>query len=242
MSLRARARLFLIALVVARVRFAAAAIDIANTSTVSSSVPVDARGLRLDVFTYPVAPTRVPDVRGAAPAHTANVTSIDVSSLPLASGQTVDANALARFRGRLRANVTGAHLFALEANAGGALRVNGGVVASSESGGNITGWKYLEANVEVEIEAITYNGASGTFSAKLYWRAPLSAALAVVPAEHFYASADSCCSCKCGTKPCRVSSDQAVVECFDVVDTSGVSSATAATSLESIFGVTTPYS
>lgn len=104
-------------------------------------------------------------------------------------------------------NVIGAYLFALEVNVGGVLCVNGGVVVSSESGGNIMGWKYLEVNVDVEIEVITYNGVSGTFSAKLYWRASLSVVFVVVLVEYFYVSVDSCCLCKCGMKFCRVLSD-----------------------------------
>ena len=215
---------------------ARAAVDISDVS-VAPAPALDARGLRLDVFAYPAPPTRVPDIRGTTPAHTENRENVSVvGALPLASG-SVSANALARFRGRLRAVVTGTTLFALETNAGGSLTLNGGVTAISNKGGNITGWKFLRAGEDVEMEAIGYNGASGSFSMTLYWREPRSSALVQVPTSVFYESLDTCCACVCGEKPCRLAEDQTVAECFERRETVGAGTSGSATSLESVFGV-----
>jgi hypothetical protein len=215
---------------------ARAAVNISDVS-VAPAPSLDVRGLTLDVFTYAAPPTRVPDIRGGTPAHTTTRDSVSVGALPLASG-SVNANALARFRGRIRPNVTGTTLFALDVNAGGSLSLNGGVTATSNKGGNITGWKFLRAGEDVEMEAIGYNGASGSFSMTLYWREPMSSALVRVPATVFYKSLDACCACVCGEKPCRLSEDQTVAECFERRETGGAgTSASSVTSLESVFGV-----
>ena len=115
--------------------------------------------------------------------------------------------------------------------------MNGGVTATSNKGGNITGWKFLRAGEDVEMEAIGYNGASGSFSMTLYWREPRSSALVQVPTSVFYKSLDTCCACVCGEKPCRLAEDQTVAECFERRETVGAGTSGSATSLESVFGV-----
>jgi hypothetical protein len=214
--------------------------DVSATSTIPEAL-LNARNLTLDVFTFPVPPTRLPDVRGATPVYSTKISNgVDLTGLPLdglGGSNIAQVNCAGRVRGRLRPTQSGTFAFVLITNKGGAMMIDGGVVASSDNLKNVTGRLYLDANKDVNIEAFAYNGATETtFRMALYWALPgRLQEVELVPSEMFYAPLDEYdCKIKCKTKPCRMNGGKA--ECFEFTSTS--SGSADVVDLESLFPAT----